>query len=264
MDLQPSGLQFDRPVTLTITFPAPVDPEGLLGGLLTNDGAQLDLSSVVVDGSTVSFELMHFTAGVIARATLHDFERDIRPILDSLTIPVSPTAALYLISRVGNWIETFGIGICSGTDLCARAFSISAESLSQNQQQACDQTQAFIQQGEPFLARDRLITVVTMAVELVQLSESADQVGLPGFEIVLDTTCVAEKLTAISDVAKAEAIANPRAGVLLLLKDVSGDAALLDLDDVAQHALAALLDALHQILDEAKADCLVAPASVRS
>ena len=201
VDLQPSGLVFDRPVRLTITMPAPVDPDGVLGFLLNDDGTQLDLASVEVDGSTVTIELDHFSTGGIAQATLSDFEQDIRPILNSLPVPLPSTPARDLITRVEHWVKAFGIGICSGTDLCTTAFSLAAESLTQNQQTACNQSQTFIGQGEPFLARDALRAVMQIALALIDLSDKAADFGLTGFQFTYDSSCIAEKLEAISDLA---------------------------------------------------------------
>lgn len=261
VDLSPDGLQLARPATLTVTLPSAVSPAGLLGFLIDDAGTNLEVIDVAVNGTTLTMAVPHFTTGGVTQAQLNDFANDVRPILDSLVIPVSTTAALNLITRVGSWIERFGFAVCTGTDLCSRAFGIARDSLTQNQAQACAQAQAFIQQGEPFFARTALFSIVRIAVELDGVSSDAADAGVPGFDISFDLSCVADRLEGIATLAREQAIANPRAGLLVLLFDVAGDAASLILDSVFEHARAELLTALNAILDEANQDCLTDPAS---
>lgn len=262
--LEPSGLKLARPATLTITLPGAVDPAGLLGFLFSEDGADFEVLQTAINGTTLAFAVEHFTTGGVAQADLLDFARQIEPLLNALPNTLPPTQVAALVSTLVAWIDRFGFAICAQTDLCHRVFEIGVQSLAAAEAQACAQAQAFVQQGEPFLAREALASVVAVAAKLVELGNLATQAGVPGFDQQFDVACVDGALHSIVDLASAEALANSRAGVLLLMLDVSGDAALLTLEDLRQYALGSLSGVVNALVTQAEQLCAADPVAGES
>ena len=258
---EPSGLQLARPGTLKMTLPIGVPPSRLLGFTFDDGGSNLEVLRVAIAGGTVALPMTHFSTAGVAAATISDFERQVLPILNALPATLPPTQVATLISLVVTWIGDFGFGVCGQPNLCKTAFDIGAQSLAFHRAQACTQAASFVAQGEPFLARQALHSVVKVAASLVELGELATQAQVPGFEVQFDLACVADGLDAIVDLARSQAIANPRAGLLLLLVDVADDALLLDLPDVRNRALASLREGLASVLSQAEQACLTNPTA---
>jgi hypothetical protein len=255
----PDGLQLARPATLTLTLPGPVDRAGLLGFVFDDTGTNFEVVSASVDGATLALQVSHFSTAGTAQGALQDFAQQITPMLNALPSTLPPTQVTSLVSQLVAWIERFGFEVCTGTSLCQHVFQISLDSLTLHRQQACTQAATFVQNGEPFLAREALKSVMAVASKLLELSVLAEQVGVTGFQTQLDLTCVGDSLGAIINLAWTQALANPRPGLLLLLVDIAGDAAELSLDELAQQALDALRQVLVTLLDRANQTCLTDP-----
>ena len=248
VQLAPAGLQLVRPATLRLTLPGPVDPTGLLGFVFDDAGANFEAVPVVVNGATLSLQVEHFSTAGAAQGTVQDFARQIQPLLSALPNTLPPTQVAGLVSTMAAWmVDPPGFGfqvLCTETTLCTQVFEISLQSLTNSQQQACNQAASFIQNNEPFQAMVALESVMKVAAKLVELSVLAEEAGVPGFEQQLDLSCIAGNLGNIINLAKTQALANPRAGLLLLMPDISSIAAHLSLDIVEQQGLVALREVL--------------------
>lgn len=255
----PDGLQLARPATLTLTLPGQVDPAGLLGFVFDDTGTNFEVVSASVNGATLALQVLHFSTAGTAEGTLQDFAQQITPILNALPSTLPPTQVTSLVSQMAAWIEQFGFEVCTGTNLCQQVFQISLNSLTLHQQQACAQAATFVQNGEPFLAREALKSVMAVASRVLELSVLAEAAGVTGFQTQLDLTCISGTLGDMINLARTQALANPRAGLLLLLVDIADDATLLSLDDVAQQAKDALRQVLVTLLDRANQTCLTDP-----
>ena len=258
---EPSGLHLNRPGTLTITFPQPVDPTALVAFLIDDQGLNLEVSRLAAGLSTVTLPVDHFTVGGTARAAVADLEQFLATIPPSLP----PTQVASLVSL---FIDLVGpaqmVEVCSQTDLCTRVFDFASRSLAASQAQALTQAQSFVQHGEPFLAFNQLAVVIKIATGLFDLKNLAAQVGLPGFDDPFDLTCTQDVLKSIVDLAAAQAIANPRAGLLLLFPDVARNATLLSFDDLRAYADGKFLDVLNKIVAKAERACLDDPVAGES
>jgi hypothetical protein len=259
--LEPAGLQLAQPATLTLTVPEPVNVAGLLGFLYSGVGAGFTVLPVAVSGTTLTVEVTHFSTAGAAQGSLQDFAQQIEPLLAALPSTLPPTQVQSLVSLAFAWIERFGVPVCTGTDLCQRVFDIAQQSLAFHRAQACAQTFALIGQGEPFSARLTLAPVLRVAASLVELGGLAGNLGLVGFEEPVDFACVEGALRGIINLATAQAVADPRDGLLQLLVDLSADAALLALADVSEAALAGLRSALAALLGFGEQLCLTDPVA---
>ena len=263
--LQPSGLHLLRPAILSIS---PVDPreptERTLGFIFDDAGTNFEVLPAVADGATVAIEVAHFSAGGIASATPADFAASIQPLISALPSNLPPTQVASLLSSMVSWLQpppgggpTFDL--CSATTLCQQVFQIATQSLLTHRDQACAQAEAFVLAGEPFLARDGLRQVMGIGTRLVELGSLAEQAGVTGFDQPLDFTCIANAISSIVDLAREQVLNNPRAGLLALLLDLVGDAALLELSEQQAHAVATVSEVLNALVARANEQCLTNP-----
>jgi plastocyanin len=236
-----------------------VDPAGLLGFLFTGVGAGFEVLPVLVSGTTLTLQVTHFSTAGAAQGSLQDFAQQVQPLLDALPSTLPPTQVQNLVSLAIAWVERFGVPVCTGTDLCRRVFEIAQQSLAFHRTQACAQTFALIGQGEPFSARLALAPVLRLAAALVELAVLAGNLGLVGFEEPVDFACVEGALRGLINLATGQAVADPRDGLLQLLFDLSGDAALLGLEEVREAALAGLRSALTALLGFGEQLCQTDP-----
>jgi len=70
--LGPEGTWLLKPATLTIGLPAGAPTEGLIGFLSQDDGRKFQFYPTEVNGSTVTFEMIHFTSVGVAAITCSD------------------------------------------------------------------------------------------------------------------------------------------------------------------------------------------------
>lgn len=244
----------------------PEDPDRRTLGFIFDDaGTNFEVLRVVSDGATLIVEVAHFSAAGTAAASSADFAATMLPLLRALPGNLPPTQVATLVSTMVAWLVPAPgalphFELCATTTLCHEVLRISTDSLLAHRDQACAQAQAFAQAGEPFLARAALARVTQISSRLLELDDLADEAGVPGFEQHLDLTCIADSLNQIVDVAADEALVNPRVGVLVLLTDLIGDAALLELEDQITYATAALARVINTLIGDAANACLTDPA----
>jgi hypothetical protein len=271
--LEPAGLTFARPVTLTFTLPAPVDPAGLLGFLYQDAGASLEILTATVDGATVTLAFTHFTDAGLATATPTDFAAVIEPLLNGLAPVVSPQVAESLTAIMVAWFGRFGAAICQGTTLCQRVYQKAVASLDFHILATCLAVTAVVDQQNPYLAFQTLTPVARLAARLAELQDLAGALGLPSPGVAVpDLVCVDDLLGEIVTLARADGVARaieviagtppvPRVdAALLLLDDIGRNAALLDLFELRNEVEAALLDVLRDhVLPGAQPLCATEP-----
>ena len=253
--MQPAGLQFDRPATLTIALPEGTDASRLFGFVFDDDGGNFEVLPARIDGTSFALPIAHFTTAGLGEGTLGDFEREIAPLLNALPNTLPPTQVTPLLNQMNEWLRRFGPDVCTQTALCAQLFDTATQSLTFHRDQACSQAIAFAQQGEPFPARTALAAVVRLTASIVATSADASSLGLIGFDQTVNLDCLSTALVAAIDTARQQALDNPRAGLLLLLLDLTADAAITGLDDAEAHGRAVLAEVLDALLASGQARC---------
>jgi hypothetical protein len=253
--MQPAGLHFDRSATLTITLPAGTDVAHLFGFTFDDDGRNFEVLPARIDGTSFALPIAHFTTAGVAGGRLEDFAREVQPLLAALPSSLPPTQVAPLLNQLKEWLRRFGLDVCTQTTLCAQVLDTATRSLALHVDQACTQAMALVAQGEPFQARIAIASIVRLTASIIATSDEAAALGLPGFDPVLNLDCVEAALMAAIDTAREQALDDPRAGELLLLQDLTADAAIVGLNGVESHGRAVLAEVLDTLLERGRIRC---------
>jgi hypothetical protein len=124
--LTPEGLQFDRAATLTVQLPAGTDTTNLTGFGYAGDGEELHLYPMLVEGSTLTFQISHFSGGAGGRGpggpgrptnTVSAVEHDIALAVQKSTSEADLVVDLFNILK--QWYEASvrpGLVAAAGAD----------------------------------------------------------------------------------------------------------------------------------------------------
>ena len=215
---EPNGLVLHRPAALEITLPTAVSTTKMLGFLIDDSGSKLEVVPAAVAGPTttvITIPVRHFTASGAANATIADFAAQVTPLLAALPPTLPPSQVETLMALWTAWLEddSFGFAICTQTNLCNQLLAIAINSLTFHQDEACVQAQSFLNAGQPFLAREALVSVAHIAARLFEVRVHAQDEGVPGFTPTLDLSCIFAGLRGIIDVATHQAVDHPSQGI---------------------------------------------------
>jgi hypothetical protein len=260
----PDGLQFLQPVTLTIEGVSPPasntpEPQALVGFSVDGTATKYTLLPSQIDGSLIRVTVSHFSSAGIANASIADFERIVRPILNSLPANVSPQVVESLVGQLNLWLERFGMPLCAQTTLCHDIFDIGIRSLQAELLAAVARMNGHIAAHEPFLAFNDIGTVVALFVQLVEVETIAAAGLVDGFAVTVSLDPLKSPLSALIALAKSEAEETPTVGLFNLLGGLHAVASELALDDLVGEAGAALLSALHTLLNDGDRTCVEDP-----
>ena len=255
--LTPDGLTLSRPATLHIQLSHPADGPNALGFLVLDDGARFEVVRADASATTLTIEVPHFTVVGGATGVPADFVRDVGAMISTLPPTLPPSQVRTLIGTVLAWVDRYGFEICSGTDLCERAFAIAEQSLQFHQSQACLESAQRLGTGNPFEARLALVPVIQTASALLELSGLAASLPMPvqGFDATVDLACMDASLRAIAFLVETQVLAQPRSGLLTLLVDLAADAHRLGLAMTAQQIEGTLVGVLETLLARGRAQC---------
>lgn len=257
--LQPAGLRFDRPATLTITLPAGTDPSDLFGFLFDDSGGNFEILRVTASGTTLSMQVPHFSVAGAAQGTLEDFAGNVQPLLDALPLNLPPTQVTGLVTQLHEWLDRFGTDLCAQTTLCDQVVEIANQSIELHRDAAIATAGDRVRQEDPFGAYSVLQGVVSLATQLAAVGDLAEELRFPGFDDMPDVSVLGPTFVSIIDLAKTQALANPRVGLFALFIDLMSDAALLGLEQALGHARSQLADLLEELLERGRNRCETDP-----
>jgi len=253
----PSGLRLQRPGTLTVTRDAGAFPASLVGFLVDERGALLEVRGQAANGLSLTVPVEHFTVGGSGAPTPQDFENQVRPILNSLptSLPTGPVGTL--VDIVEAWMrDPVLAGVCLQTTLCADIFDIGIQSLALNKARVCADMTTYIQHGQAELAYQASKELLRIAFAVENITNDADLLGLTGFDTPLDIKCLLDAMPSLIDLTKQQAETSPDPALLTLLDTLAVTGAILDDVTLQNYASNALVHAINELLKQATQTCL--------
>ncbi len=279
--LEPSGLQFSEPLTLTIDVPGGIATQGLLGFLYNGTGENFEVLPVTLSGNTASVQVSHFSTAGLASGTPADFIAEVGPIVAALPPTLPATQVEELMSLLGTWVDRFGLQLCDGSipaarTVCQNVYQKGLDALALHVNASCTLAAASLTANEPFAAFNALRDVTAVVVDMARLNDAGEVLGLTAIQPDMpELACIPAALSGIITSAEAEAPSrlmvvipsgDPTAPFITmmdstfnLLQDVAANAALINDLDIETAAHAAIGRLLTTLLSQAQSQCATDP-----